>query len=69
MCFGASAPAAPPAPPPPPPPRYAQAPTAASVRASTATAVGKQTVGTLLTGGQGDQVSNDTLGKKTLLGG
>ena len=66
MCFGGSAPASPPAPP--PPPQYAQTPTPAAQRTSTANAVGGANMGTLLTGGQGAAINNDSLGKNSLLG-
>ncbi len=70
MCMGGSPP---PPPPPPPPPQLPKMPDAAVVRASTSSqniaqgGVGPST--TLLTGGQGDAITSDKLGKKTLLGG
>lgn len=68
MCSGG-----PPKPPkPPPPPQIAKAPNAIAVRKEIEDYNSGKSGGipmtTLLTGGSGDQIANNLLGKKTLLG-
>jgi len=71
-CFGGGGKPADP-PPPPPPPQLAKTPQAAAVRADTAMQNVAQGGGapksTLLTGGMGEEIDKNKLGKKTLLGG
>lgn len=60
---GVPAPAAPP-----PPPQLAQTPSAPSVRQTTAATSAQAYGSTLLTGGDGEAITANQLGKKTLLG-
>jgi hypothetical protein len=73
LCGGGSPKAPPPPPPPPPPPQLAKVPQAAAVRNDVAAqniAQGRgEVTSTLLTGGLGDPIKQDKLGRKTLLGG
>lgn len=72
MCMGGKKPKPPP--PPPPPPQLAKTPQAATIRADASNQLTPSEGGsgmprsTLLSGGMGDEIDKNKLGKKTLLG-